>query len=100
MGVETAARTLQGEKCLEQHARACQQHEGRGDLCDGENSQAPAGTPRNPHASARYIQSVRGVRRWQAWYKCQEHRGDDCEQCANPEHAGVNLKVECAHRKP
>ena len=37
-GVEAGLRGLQREQCLKQHAGAGQQHEGRGDLCHGEDA--------------------------------------------------------------
>ena len=94
--VETGAHGLQREEGLEQHAGAGEQHEGGGDLGDGEDAQAAAGAAGDAHAAAGDADSVRGVRRRQARDECEKNRGDDGEDGADPEHAGIDGEIERA----
>ena len=97
--VETGAHGLQGEERLEQHAGAGEEHEAGGDLSDGEDAQAASGAAGDAHAAAGEAQAVRGVRGRQARDKCEKNRGDDCEERADPQHAGVNGEIERADGK-
>ena len=99
MRVEAGLHRLQREQRLDQHAGAGQQHERRGDLRDGEDAQAAAGAAGNAQAAVREADSIRAAGRRQARNKRQEHRGENGQNRADPEHAGINGEIERANRK-
>src|SRR5712692_5527375 len=97
--VEAGLCRLYRQKRFQQHAGACKEYEGGGDLRDGKNAEAAIGAAGDTHAAARQTQTMRGVGRWQARDKRQEHSRDHRQRRPHPQHAGINRQIQCADRE-
>ena len=98
--VEPGGRRLQGEQRLHQHAGPRQQHEGRGDLRDGEDAQPAARAAGDAHAPVGQAEPLGTARRRQPRHEGQEDGGHDGQERSHPEQAGVDGEVERPHREP
>ena len=94
--IEAGLRRLQREQRLQQHARAGQQDERRGNLGHREHSKPPARAAGDPQAAARQAEAVRRVGRRQARDKRQQHRGH--ERQPTPTHSRLESTVRSSAR--